>query len=174
MLPRSLALFALAFFLGFVLGCGDAQTDKTNGGKTAGAKTTGGKTAEGDPEDKPLTDAEKQALKASIKDYQDALAKIKAYRDTIQKETTTGRPALAHRPLDELALVLEWLPEFAKKSGVPEAKLEDLTKSAQKLNDAFDKVHQKIDAGEKPDYAAVSGTIETEIKALDGLAAAKE
>ena len=68
----------------------------------------------------------------------------------------------------------EWLPEFAKKSGMPEAKVDELTKSAQKLNDAFDKVHQKIDAGEKPDYAAVSGNIEAEIKTLEGMAAAKE
>jgi len=174
MLKRSLALLAAVFFCGFVLGCGDTKTDKTAPDKTGEKTKTGGKTAEGDPEDKPLTDAEKQALKAGIKDYKDALAQIKAYRDTIRKETTEGKPSHAHRSLDELTLVLEWLPDFAKSSGVPAAKLEDVTKSAQKLSDAFDKVHQKIDAGEKPDYAAVSGTIEAEIKTLDSMAAAKE
>src|SRR5262245_47756299 len=122
-------------------------------------------------EEKPLTDQEKQDLKASIKDYKGAMTKVKAYRDKIRKETTTtgGDPENAHRSLDELALVLEWLPEFAKSSGVAADSLDDLTKSAQKLNDLFDKVHQNIDAKKAPNYQAVAKGIETEIKKLDAL-----
>jgi hypothetical protein len=154
-----------------IVGCGDAKTDKTTAGKTDPGKTVSGGKTEHDPEDKPLTDQEKQTLKAGIKDYKDAVAKIKSYRDTIRKETTEGRPARAHRSLDELDLVLEWLPEFAEKSGVPEAKLADVTKSAQRLRDAFNKVHAQIGAGEKPDYPAVADTIESEIKTLENAAA---
>jgi len=122
-------------------------------------------------EDKPLTEKEKKDLKASIKDYKGAVTKVKAYRDKIRKETTTtdGDPEDAHRSLDELALVLEWLPEFAKTSGVPGDGLEDLTKSAQKLADLFDKVHQNIDAKKAPNYQAVAKGIEGEIKKLDAL-----
>jgi uncharacterized protein YqeY len=160
--------------IGLVLGCGDAKTDKTNGGKTDVKTKTGGKTAVEDPHDKPITEQEKKDLKAGIKDYKDVLAKIKSHRDKIRTETTGGNPELAHRSLDELTLVLEWLPEFAKSSGVPAAKLEDVTKSAEKLNDAFEKIHKQIDDKQKPDYAAVADAIEAEIKTLEGLGAAKE
>ena len=129
----------------------------------------GAMTAKG--EDIPLTEKEKKALKASIKDYKGGLAKVKAYRDKIRKECSSadGDPEKAHRSLDELALVLEWLPEFAKKSGVPEGSLEDLTKSAQKLADLFDKVHQNIDKKKAPNYQAVAKGIEAEIKKLEAL-----
>jgi hypothetical protein len=122
-------------------------------------------------EDKPLTEKEKKDLKASIKDYKGAMTKVKAYRDKVRKETTSadGDPEDAHRALDELTLVLEWLPEFAKTSGVPEDSLEDLTKSAQKLSDLFDKIHANIDAKKAPNYQAVAKGIEGEIKRLDAL-----
>ena len=158
MLKRFHPILAILLSSALVLGCGDDKTAKT---------------PEGDHEDKPLTDQEKQDLKAGIKSYQDALTRIKSYRDTIRKETTEGKPARAHRSLDELSLVLEWLPEFAEKSGVPQAKFIAVTKSADRLRDAFDEVHEKIDAGQKPDYAAVSETIEAEIKTLEGFTPAK-
>jgi prefoldin subunit 5 len=149
-----------------LLGCGDSEktpTDKT-GGKTKNGKTV-------DPHDIPMTDQEKDQLKASIKDYQAALTRIKSYRDKIRTETTSGDPRLAHRSLDELDLVLGWLPEIAEKSGVPKAKLEDLTKTAQQLQDLFNKVHAEIDAHQKPDYAAVANDIEAGIKKLEGFTA---
>lgn len=122
-------------------------------------------------EDKPLTEKEKKDLKASIKDYKGAMTKIKEYRDKIRKETTSadGEAESAHRALDELTLVLEWLPEFAKSSGVAEDSLEDLTKSAQKVSDLFEKVHANIDAKKAPNYQAVAKAIEAEIAKLDKL-----
>lgn len=149
-----------------LLGCGDSgktQTDKT-GGKTKDGKAV-------DSHDIPMTDKEKDQLKASIKDYQAALTRIKSYRDKIRTETTTGDPSLAHRSLDELELVLGWLPQIAEKSGMPKTKLEDMTKTAQQLQDLFDKVHEKIDAHQKPDYAAVANDIEAAIKKLEGFTA---
>ncbi len=173
MLTRSLCVVAMLLSLAFAVGCGDDKTGKTTVGKTDDKTKTGGKTPQHDPEDKPLTDAEKRDLKAGIQDYQNAVARIKAYRDTIRKETTTGKPSHAHRSLDELDLVLEWLPEFAEKSGMTEGKLADVTKSAQSLRTAFNKVHDKIDAGEKPDYPAVSDSIEADLKTLEGITAGK-
>ena len=147
--------------LALLVGCGDSGTTPP-GGKDKGGKTV-------DPHDIPMTEHEKDQLKASIKDYPDALTRIKSYRDKIRTETTSGEAALAHRPLDELDLVLGWLPQIAEKSGVPKTKLEDLTKTAQQLQDLFNKVHAKIDAHEKPDYAAVANDIEAEIKKLEAL-----
>jgi uncharacterized protein YqeY len=152
----------------FVTGCGDSEPKKT----TDKAKDKG-KTPDSavDPHDVPMTAEEVQQLKASIKDYQDALKRIRSYRDKIRSETTTGDPRLAHRSLDELDLVLDWLPEIAEKSGVPRTNREDVTKAAQQLQDLFGKIHKKIDAHQKPDYAAVANDIEAAIKKLESLAA---
>jgi hypothetical protein len=165
MCKRITPAFVLFAGLAMILltGCGDGEKSPSqNGGDTK----TGA--AGDDPDDKPVTEEEEKALKASIKDYRDAVARIKSYRDTIRRETTEGKPSRAHRSLDELTLVLGWLGEFAQGSGVPKAKLVDVAKSAQSLGDAFEEVHKKIDARQKPYYAAVSATIEAEIKTLEG------
>jgi hypothetical protein len=43
--------------------------------------------------------------------------------------------------------------------------------SAQQLRDSFNKVHAQIDAGEKPNYQAVSDAIETAIGRLESVPA---
>lgn len=122
-----------------------------------------------DPDDIPLTEAQKEALRQGVKDYADALAQIESYRDTIRDAVAAGNPAKAHRPLDELDVVLEHLPTAARDSRVPKTEWEMVNTSAQQLRDSFNKVHAQIDAGEKPDYQAVSANIEEAVTRLDGV-----
>lgn len=115
-----------------------------------------------DPHDVPITAAE---VKRPA-DYADAVARITSYCDQIRDEIDAGRPAHAHRPLDELNFVLEWLPEIARDSGIPASHWEEINVSAQRLAKLFDQVHAEIDAKQDPDYGAISGEVEEIIERL--------
>lgn len=137
--------------------------------KTDSAKKTGAPEKAVDPHDVPMTDAEKKQLKEEVATYDKALAHIKEFRDTIKKETTEGTPAKAHRALDKLDLVLEWLGEIAKTSNVPKDQWGTIGSNAQKLRELFNKVHANIDAGKAPDYEAVGADIDTSVSALEAV-----
>lgn len=168
------AFFAQTFTVlaaaGLIAGCGQADPS----GSADAEKPAAGEqqqTAEAhDPHDVPLTEEEKQQLREDNENYADAVAHIESYRDTIRTETTDGNPAKAHRALDNLDLVLEWLPEIAQQSGVPKANWEEVNTTAQQLRDLFNQVHAHIDAGEDPDYASVGAEVD---KGVDALAAIK-
>ena len=100
-------------------------------------------------------------------DYADAVKRIRGYRTTIQQEIAAGRPGKAHRPLDELNFVLEWLPEIAQDSDVPKESWEAVTTSAQEMRESFDAVHAQIDADEKADYDAVAEKIDAALNRLE-------
>ena len=155
-------LIASVATLGLIAGCGK-KTDKTKTDKTG----TPDKTA--DPHDIPLTDSEKKQLREDVATYDKALTHIKQFRDTIKKETTGGTDAKAHRALDKLDLVLEWLPEIAQNSNVPKDQWKTIGANAQKLKELFNKVHDKIDKNKAPNYEAVAADIETSIKALEAV-----
>ena len=145
-------------------GCG-SQTDTVAGGDShAGAAASAH-----DPDDIPLTDAQKESLRQGVTSYVDALRQIKSYRDTIRDAVKAGNPAKAHRPLDELDAVLEHLPTVARDSNVPRTQWETVNTSAQQLRDLFDKVHAQIDAGEQADYQAVETDIDSAFAQLDGI-----
>jgi hypothetical protein len=148
-----------------VSGCGASNDAIAPGGgpSVGGDAATGERAAAHDPHDVPITEAD--VVRPA--DYADAVARIKGYRDTIRTETTTGTPSHAHRSLDELDYVLDWLPEIARDSEVPKEDWADLNKSAQQLRDLFNQVHANIDAGTAPDYAAVADAIEVEIGRLE-------
>jgi len=118
-----------------------------------------------DPHDVPITadDVERP------KDYADAIVRIKSYRDKIETETTTGTPSLAHRSLDELDYVLQWLPEIAQENDIPKEKWEEINTTSRALRDSFNEVHSNIDAGKEPDYAAVDDEIDSAIAKLDAV-----
>lgn len=162
--PKS--VFAAVLTAVVVTGCGQtASKQPADGGQSA----TEGQAAEAevhDPHDVPLTEEEKIQLRKDNEDYVDAVAHIQSYRDTIRTETTEGNPAKAHRALDNLDLVLEWLPEIAQKSGVPKSKWEEVNTTAQKLRDHFNAVHANIDDGKDPGYASVSAEIDKGVEAL--------
>ncbi len=106
-------------------------------------------------------------------DYREAVARIRTYRDLIRDEIAANRPKKAHRPLDELAFVLEWLPELARDSGIPKDKWESINVTAQQIGDRFNTLHEQIDAGQKPDFEAVADEIQQGIETLAGIAKAE-
>jgi hypothetical protein len=114
----------------------------------------------------PLTEEEIARLKEETARYEDAIAHIRQYQQTIQQEATAGEPAKAHRALDNLDVVLERLPEVARDSGVPRDRWQEVNETAQKLRELFDQVHVRIDAGENPDYQSVADEIDQGIQTL--------
>lgn len=151
---------------GFLIGCGepDPQPSAQPSGPAAAPEAT--VTAPADPDDVPIKEAD---VKRPA-DFPDALTRIKGYRDTIRDEIAAGRPTKAHRALDELDIVLNWLPEIARDSSVPKEQWETVNTTAQQIRELFNKVHTKIDAKQDPDYSSVSKDIDQSIKQLDEVA----
>ena len=156
-------------------GCGGpAEQTTTNGGSTAASSGNGGETGHAHhSHDDPLTDEQTKALEDGLASYEDALSKIKSYRDKIRDEIAAGEPAHAHRPLDELNVVLNKLTEVARDNNVPKSDWEAVNTNAQTLRDEFNKVHAQIDAGQEPDYDSVSASVDTAIAALEAIKASE-
>jgi hypothetical protein len=121
-----------------------------------------------DPDDVPI----KQADVAKPKDYAEAISRIEGYRNTIRDEIAAGRPTKAHRGLDELDIVLDWLPSIARDSGVPKEQWEKVNTTARAIQDLFNQVHSRIDDKKEPDYGSVSAAIDTAIGDLKKITAA--
>jgi outer membrane murein-binding lipoprotein Lpp len=161
----NLALTALVLTSLVCAGCGDSKK-KTVSKSTERTAKDGDKEAL-DPHDVPMTEADVDKLKGEVKSYETAVARIKSYRDTIRDKVAADKPTEAHRALDELDLILGWLPQIAKDSGVPRESWEDVSTSAQTLRDSFNEVHAAIDEKKDPDYNAVSDKIDAAVTKLD-------
>jgi len=168
-LRPSAATCLVILFLG---GCGGSLSDAPQ----AAAPAVGGAAlsavppkAATDPDDKPITEADV----TRPKDYADAVARLGAYRDSIRAEIAAGRPTKAHRALDELDIVLKWLPEIARDSGVPKDRWEAVNTTAQQVQELFNKVHSNIDAKKDPDYTSVSKDIDDAIGRLAEIVASQ-
>ena len=105
------------------------------------------------------------------KDFAEAVARIKGYRDSIRADVTAGRPTKAHRALDELDIVLNWLPAIARDGGVPKDRWEEVNTTAQRVQELFNKVHGQIDAKQTPDYAAIAGEVDKALAQLEAIPA---
>lgn len=163
MLTRTFQWTVLVLCLGIVVGCKDKETEKKNGDPTQKKKDE-----HADPHDIPLTDEEKEQLKKETSTWSAAIEHIKKYRDIIQKETTGGIPAKAHRSLDLLEEVLKWLPEVAKKN-VHKDHWQTIGENTQILRISFNEVHANIDAAKDPDYKSVADAIDKAVKALTAI-----
>ena len=119
-----------------------------------------------DHHDVPITEADVK-MPAN---YQEAVARVKSYRDAIREGVSGSEPAVAHRPLDELDIVLRKLPTIARDSGVKEEQLETVNLAARQLRDSFNQVHAAIDERRSPDYASVEESIEKSIQQLEAIA----
>jgi hypothetical protein len=139
-------------------GCGEPETPKAS---PAGAPSPSAPTAV-DADDVPITEADVERPK----DYSAALVRIAGYRDTIRDEIAAGRPTKAHRALDELDIVLNWLPAIARDSSVPKERWEAINTTAQEIRDLFNQVHSRIDAKVAPDYESVAAPIDRAIEKL--------
>ena len=157
-------------FLGLATmsGCGPQTGPPASGGVDAANSV-----AEIDPHDMPLTEAEIESLKSSVTRYQDALSAIKTYRNAIRDAIAAGNPPQAHRPLDELDIVLEHLPTVARDDNIPKSEWETINTSALRIRELFDGVHRQIDAGEAPDFKSVGEEIAGQIALLENVASSE-
>jgi hypothetical protein len=132
------------------LGCGQAETPKAPA-------------VAPDPDDAAITEADVK-MPAS---YSEAIPQIKSYRDSIRGAIDAGTPTKAHRPLDELDVVLKKLPSIAKDSGIPKDHWETVNTTAQELRNSFNQVHSAIDEKREPDYKAIAEPIDQAIEKLE-------
>ncbi|MFZ5832671.1 MAG: hypothetical protein ACOY3P_21495 [Planctomycetota bacterium] len=154
---------------GVLAGCNQsAQAPPANDGTSA---------TEGDdynPHDVPITEEQKAELRQQTAKFADAVATIKQFRNEIEQETAAGIPAnpfKAHQALDKADLLLQWLPEIARNSGVPKEQWETVNTSANDLRTLFEQVHQNIDNKQDPNFPAVAGEIDQKIAGLEAIAA---
>lgn len=167
--PFVVLLSAAVLFLGLMIGCG-----QTDGDQDADEPDGGGQQAEAvDPHDVPITEEQKQQLREATAKFADAVAKVKDFRDVVQRETQDGipeSPFAAHQALDKADLVTEWLPKIAQDSGVAKEHWETVTTAANELREAFDKVHLNIDNKVDPDFASVKEQMDARIGELQAIA----
>jgi len=162
--------FLAAGSIGFALvGCGERKSNVTNSTE-ADAAGHGDAAEHANPHDVPITEADVEMPA----DYSAALARIEGYRDTIRTEASGDVPERAHRPLDELDIVLAKLTEIARDSGVPKESWEEVNTASRELRDLFNTIHADIDAGAKPDYDAVAEGIDKTIARLGAVPAGGE
>lgn len=174
----SMTYTALVAVCCFVVGCGGSDSTPSAQPNSAGPAQSAATHDHGDgsgphshsddPHDVKITEAD--VKKPS--DYKDAVARIKEYRKEIEIKGSSDTPGKAHRPLDELEIVLKWLPGIARDSNVPKSQWETVNTSAQKLRELFEKLHQSIDEKKKPDFAAVAKDLDEAIGKLDAAATA--
>jgi hypothetical protein len=169
-------LLVIIASLGLIVGCGKSEPTKPAPGQEGAHAQAGTVHDHGDgsgahshdPHDVAITetDVKKPA------DYKDAVARIKSYRDAIQRDTATDTPGLAHRSLDELDIVLKWLPGIARDSNVPKSQWETINTTSQELRGLFEKVHKNIDDKKNPDFPRVAKAVDEGIGRLEAAAAA--
>ena len=166
--------------LGLAIGCGRTEPSKTPTKKDAtqakSADThdhgdgSGPHSHGDDPHDVKITEADVK----KPADYKDAVARIKEYRKDIEAKAGGDVPGKSHRPLDELDIVLKWLPGIARDSNVPKNQWETINTNTQKLRELFEKVHQNIDNKKNPDFPGVAKDVDETIGRLEAAANATE
>jgi hypothetical protein len=152
----------------FLSGCGETNPQPPAPSPVPAPAPKVGSPAAGDPDDVAITEAD---VKRPT-DFADAVTRVKGYRNTIRDEIAAGRPTKAHRALDELDIVLNWLPEIARDGNVPKDRWESVNTTAQQIRELFNKVHTNIDAKQDPDYSSVSKDIDQAIGRLDEVTSA--
>lgn len=156
--------------LGTLTGCNRPAEKPAGGAEGLAAKGQD----DYDPHDMPITEAQKAELREQTAQFADAVAKLDEFRNELERETAAGiprNPYKAHQALDKADLVLRWLPQIARESGVPKEHWETVNTSANQLRTLFEQVHQNIDNKKDPDFATVAGPIDRRIAGLEEVAA---
>lgn len=167
-LPFALFLSVSVVAVALAVGCTQAIPEPPGGGEAPAAQAD----TDCDPHDVPITAEQTAALRDQTAKFADAVATIKQFRDEIEKETAAGipeNPFQAHQALDKADLVLQWLPEIARQSGVAKEHWETINTSANALRTLLEEVHQNIDSRQNPDFAAVAGEIDEKLAGLTGI-----
>ena len=160
-------------FLGLA-GCNQGSQDAAVAPEGKTASTVEAK-EEYNPHDVPITEEQKTQLKNETAQFSAAVAKIKEFRDATEQETKNGipeNPYKAHQALDQADLVLQWLPQVARDSGVAKDLWEEINTAANELRTSFEKVHQNVDNKQDPNFAAVAQEIDQKIARLQEIAQA--
>ena len=144
-------------------GCGAKQPDDAG---AAVDQADVAATVPADPHDTPLTDEEINQLRNETVMWSAALERIQEFAATIKLETTSGTPAKAHRALDLVDHLLQWLPDIAQTSKIPKDHWQSIGENTQALRDAFNVLHANIDAGKDPGHDAVAAEIQGAVEAL--------
>ncbi len=171
--PFVVLMSVAVLFLGVMIGCGPqsqtgADQDVTESGSGAGQNVE-----RVDPHDVPITEEQKRQLREETAKFADAVAKVKEFRDAVDRETRQGipeNPFEAHQALDRADIVVQWLPEIARDSGVAKENWETVTTAANELRELFDKVHLNIDNKVDPDFASVQQQMDARIGELQAIA----
>ena len=168
-------------YLFFVVACGFAALSVLAGCSPSAEKPAaedGASMTEAEddynPHDVPITDQQKAELRSQTAQFTDAVAAIKQFRNEIEQETAAGIPAnpyKAHQALDKADLVLQWLPEITRNSGIAKENWEVVNTAANELRTLLEQVHQNIDTKQNPDFAAVADAIDEKLAALEQIAA---
>jgi hypothetical protein len=161
---------ALLVALGVLSGCSQPSEETSGAGETPAAH------GEDDynPHDVPITEEQKNELREQTARFTEAVATLKQFRGEIEQETAAGipeNPYKAHQALDQADLLLQWLPDTARNSGIPKQHWEAINTSANDLRTLFEQVHQNIDTKQDPDFAAVAGEIDQKLAGLEEIAA---
>ena len=168
---RVLSVAVVAIMFSGMIGC--SQQGDEPAGSHAGAVAEGD--GEVDPHDVPITEEQKAEMREQTAKFADAVAMIKQLGKVVEQETSAGipeNPFDAHQALDKADLVLQWLPQIARDSGVAKDNWEAVNTSANDLRTLFEQVHQNIDNKQDPDFAAVAGEIDEKIAGLEKITAA--
>ena len=169
--PHALFCVLSIVAIGFLAGCGPTSQEPAGGGTTPVAEAED----DYDPHDAPITEEQKVELRGKAAEFSNAIAMIKQLGNEVEQETAAGipeNPFKAHQALDKADLVLQWLPEIARDSGVAKEHWEAVNTSANVLRTLFEQVHQNIDNKQDPDFAAVAGEIDQKVAALENISAA--
>jgi hypothetical protein len=105
------------------------------------------------------------------RNYAAAVARLTDYSRQIVNSVTSGRPQRAHRPLDEMDIVIGKMMPIARKSGVPRGDWEEVNLARRALRAQFDTIHASIDKNEDPDLTAAQPGIDAALARLKAVAA---
>lgn len=103
-------------------------------------------------------------------DLAEAAIRLRGYCDAIRRALEAGRPHAAHRPLDELDIVLARLMPVVRDSNVPREQWEAVNLARRDLRLAMLELHAAIDEQRAADYAAIAPRVDTAIAAMSAAA----
>ena len=168
--PHALFCVLSIIAIGFLAGCGPTSQEPVSQGTPPVAEAED----DYDPHDVPITEEQKAELREQTAQFPNAVAMIKQLGNEVGQETAAGipeNPFKAHQALDKADLVLQWLPEIARDSGIGKEQWETINTSANDLRTLFEQVHQNIDNQQYPNFAAVADQIDQKIAGLEQIAA---
>ncbi|MBC8869216.1 MAG: hypothetical protein H8E44_07350 [Planctomycetes bacterium] len=166
-IPVLLVLTSALISFALLAGCGQSDPEPSVADDGTPSAETGGD--DYNPHDVPITEEQKQQLREQVADLPKAVEVLQQLRDAMERETKDGipeNPFEAHQALDKADLVLSWLREIARDSGVPKEHWAEVNTTANDLRNLFEKVHQNVDNKQDPDFASVAGEIDAKIARL--------